>query len=109
MALDRSFRVLPMKFTTGCLRVLLPLAGWFMAAGTGDAVAQVTPVPGLVSAADSIVAGADGALWATLPSNPGRVGRITVDGAITYPGVGGFSGFPVNGQPSKLNTAAQAF
>src|SRR4051794_11422008 len=98
---------MPMNFTTRCLRVLLPLAGCFAAAPVSDAVAQVTPVPGLNSSPDSIVQVPDGAMWATLSSNPGRVARITADGAISYPGVGGFSGFPINSSPSGLTRSAQ--
>src|SRR6478609_5854593 len=102
-------RAMPMKLTTGCLRVLLPLAGCLLAAPVSGAQAQVTPVPGLTSGADSIVQGPDGALWATLSASPGRVARISVEGAITYPGVGGFSGFPANSAPSGLSASGQTF
>ena len=80
------------------------VASWPAAAAA--AAPQVTPVPGLSSPANSIVAGPDGAMWATLPASPGRVARITPAGAVSYPGVGGFAGFPADRQPSGLAVTA---
>ena len=63
---------------------------------------RVEPVAGLVDEADAIVAGSDGAMWASIEANPGRIVRITTAGAVVYAGVGGFGGFPVNRRPAGL-------
>ena len=85
----------------GPLRFLLPLVG-LLGLWPASAVAAVTPVPGLSGPADSIVAGPDGALWATLRDDPGRLARITTAGEVTYPAVGGIGGFPADREPSGL-------
>src|SRR5262245_31725715 len=90
------------------MRILLPLVGLvaIWPATAAAAAPPVTPVPGLSSPANSIVAGPDGALWATVPASPGRVARITTTGAVTYPGVGGVGGFPVDREPYGLGAAS---
>jgi virginiamycin B lyase len=90
------------RFRLALLAVTLLAAVPAQASGQG----RVTPVPGLVSAADSIVQGPDGALWASLPDNPGRVARITPGGAITYPAIGGLGGFPHNARPYGIASAS---
>ena len=91
----------------GCLRFLLSLAGVLAVWPAVAAAQSVTPVAGLVGRADAIVAGPDGALWATLSEDPGRVARVTTDGVVTYPAVGGFSTFPVNREPYGLTVSPQ--
>jgi hypothetical protein len=97
-----------MNSTARCVRVVLSLCGALVSCGAvaeraaAQQQQQVTPVPGVASAADSIVVGLDRALWVTLPDDPGRVGRIATTGARTFPGVGGVRGFPVNAEPHGL-------
>ncbi len=69
---------------------------------TAGAQQRVEPVPGLTDPPDAIVAGPDGAMWASVEANPGRVARITTAGEVTQQGVGGIGGFPVNRHPSHL-------
>ncbi len=85
------------------LRIFLSFAGLF-AASPAAAAAQgrVEPVAGLVDEAEAIVAGSDGAMWASIEANPGRIVRITTAGAVVYAGVGGFGGFPVNRHPASV-------
>lgn len=85
------------------LRTLLPLIG-LLAALPAEARAQgrVTPVHGLGDEANAIASGPGGALWASLPANPGRIARITTGGTVVYAGAGGLAGFPVNERPFGL-------
>ena len=74
-----------------------------LAAAPATAFAQrVEPVAGMVGEADAIVAGPDGALWASQPDDPGRIARITTGGEVTYAAVGGISGLPVNRGPAGI-------
>ena len=87
----------------GRLRIFLSLAGLFAALpAAAGAQGRVEPVAGLVDEADAIVAGPDGAMWASLGADPGRIARITTAGAVVYAGAGGFAGFPANRHPSGL-------
>jgi streptogramin lyase len=71
-------------------------------AAAAEARGRVEPVPGLVERAESIVAGPDGAMWASIAANPGRIARISTAGAVVYAAAGGFGGLPVNRHPSGL-------
>jgi streptogramin lyase len=91
------------------LRLLLPLVGLLAALpATAAAQGRVEPIPGLGAEADAIVAGADGAMWASLPADPGRIARITTAGAVTYVGVGGLGGFPADRAPSGVTSTSGA-
>jgi streptogramin lyase len=93
----------------GRLRFLLSLAALFAAVpAAAGAQERVEPVPGLVDEADAIVAGPDGAMWASLEADPGRIARITTAGAIVYAGAGGFAGFPANRHPSGVVRSGSA-
>ncbi|MDA0178753.1 hypothetical protein OJ997_00475 [Solirubrobacter phytolaccae] len=86
-------------------RMILPLIGLLAALpAAAGAQERVTPIHGLGEAANAIVAGADGAMWASLPADPGRIARITTAGTVVYAGAGGFAGFPANRQPSGLTS-----
>ena len=85
------------------LRIFLSFAGLFAAVpAAAGAQGRVEPVAGLVGEADAIVAGSDGAMWASIGANPGRIVRVSTAGAVVYAGVGGLGGFPVNRHPSGL-------
>jgi streptogramin lyase len=80
------------------------LAGLLAAAPAAAARDRVEPVYGLMDRAGSIVAGPDGAMWAAVEANPGRIVRISTAGAVVSAAVGGFGGLPVNRHPSGLAT-----
>jgi streptogramin lyase len=89
-------------------RVLIIFAVLALLAPATARAQRIEPVPGLASAADAIAAGPDGALWATLPADPGRVARITTAGAVTHVVTGGLGGFPANRRPAALAPHAGA-
>lgn len=86
------------------LRHFLALLALLVAAPAASAQTRVTPIPGLDGAADALVAGPDGAIWASLPADPGRIARITPAGGVVHAGVGGLGGFPPNGRPSGVTS-----
>jgi streptogramin lyase len=95
--------------TMGRLRIFLSLTGLFAALpAAAGAQGRVEPVAGLVGEAEAIVAGPDGAMWASAAADPGRIARITPAGEVTYQGVGGIGGFPVDRHPSGLTSHAGA-
>jgi streptogramin lyase len=73
-------------------------------AAAAEARGRVEPVAGLVDRAESIVAGPDGAMWASSRANPGRIARISTAGAVVYAAAGGLGGLPANRHPSRLAT-----
>ena len=79
---------------------LLTIAGALAATQATASAQRVEPVAGMVGEADAIVAGPDGALWASQTDDPGRIARITTGGEVTYAAVGGISGLPVNRGPA---------
>ncbi|RKQ86794.1 streptogramin lyase [Solirubrobacter pauli] len=86
------------------LRHLLALLALLVMAPAAAAQPQVTPIHGLGGAPDALVAGPDGAIWASLPADPGRIARITTAGSVVYAGAGGLGGFPPNGRPSGVTS-----
>ncbi|MBE2316547.1 hypothetical protein DVA67_011210 [Solirubrobacter sp. CPCC 204708] len=81
---------------------LLACAGAVLALPQMAAAQRVQPVAGLADVPDAIVAGPDGAMWATLPADPGRVVRMTPAGAVSYAATGGLGGFPADRRPAAL-------
>lgn len=69
-------------------------------------VAQADPlataVPGLSSAGEAILRGADDAMWIAEPADPGAIARVTVAGAVTEFKGGVTSNFTPNRKPSGL-------
>ena len=99
-------RVAPERRVTGRLGIVLSLVGLCCGALPAAAGAQgrVEPVAGLVDEADSIVAGPDGAMWASVAADPGRIARITTAGAVSLRGrrrVRGLSGQPAPVGPGE--------
>lgn len=90
------------------LRHLLALFALLVVAPAASADPQVTPIHGLGGAPDALVAGPDGAIWASLPADPGRIARITTAGSVVYAGAGGLGGFPPNGRPSGVTSSSGA-
>lgn len=86
----------------------LTIAGALAAAPSPASAQQVEPVAGMVGAADAIVPGPDGALWASQTDDPGRIARITTGGEVTYAAVGGIGGFPVDRGPAGITRHADA-
>ena len=81
---------------------LLTIASALAATQATASAQRVEPVAGMVGEADAIVAGPDGALWASQTDDPGRIARITTGGEVTYAAVGGISGLPVNRGPAGI-------
>ena len=72
------------------------------AAPIAQADPQATAVPGLSSAGEAILQGADGAMWVAEPTDPGAIARVTTAGAVTEFKGGVTSNFTANRKPSGL-------
>jgi streptogramin lyase len=77
-------------------------------AGAAEARGRVEPVFGLTDQAESIVAGPEGAMWASVDTDPGRIVRISTAGAVVDAAVGGFGGLPADRRPGGLASHAGA-